>query len=272
MPSGSGPAGTALVSSFVLAQVDVLTPNQLRVSLRGQGSLGSRFTPGSVLDPGSWDVEALDPDAAPRLVQTVTAITQPPDPIVDVFTDAVMTFDRQYRLQFLTAFAIVGCDSVDFGALRPQVSETTRGVQLARDGFRDIANPNLRGDAVTLGALALGTYVIDADGDLRQDEGKTGLRKRVIRRLTTAVGGFFHLPEYGVDLELKRLITPDRAVRIAARARAQLLQEPDVAAARVQVTNPQTAPNVIGLLVTVRSTAGEDLGVQVQLDPQGRIS
>lgn len=277
MPLGSGPYGTGTGAGFALVSVEPITPNQLRVSLSGVGSVGSRFEPGSILDPESWEVEALDPDAVGRLVQTVELVSDSPNPVVDVFLDGVLgrvdrgvtVVDvRGYRLTLASgAFLLPGCDEVDFESILPQFSETTRGVLDARDALIDIANPQVDSSLRQLGGLALGTFIIGSDGDLANDRGILGLKKRIIRRLTTMPGGFFHLPGYGLQPDIKRNITPDLAARLASRARAQILQEPDVASATVTVTRLPAAPNVIGVIVRVRSTLGEEVGISVRLDP-----
>ncbi len=271
MPSGVGPFGAATATGHTIAGLEPITANQLRVYLRGIADVGSRYEPDTVLYPDSWAIEALDPDASTRLVQHVELVTPGVNPIVDIFTDGILTFRRQYRVTLLTASALTGCDAIDFASIEPQFSETTRGTQLLGDAFVDIANPNLRQDQVTLGALSLGTYVIDSAGDLKQDQNATGLRKRVIRRVTTALGGFFHLPDYGLAQGMKTLLRPDLAVRLAARARAQIVSEPDVRSAQVAVTNPQTAPSLLGLIIRVESTYGETLGLALSLSPTGEV-
>lgn len=264
--SGTLPHGTAAPDGFVIVGLTVQALNVLRVWLRGIGDVGSPFDPGSILAARSWALEPLDPDARVRLVQTVRLVSPAPDPVIDIFTDGPLSDDRHYRLAYVGATgAVTGCDYVDFVASAPDVFSNVRDQVAARDGFYDVANPQLPRDQVALGAVALGTFVLTSDGDLALDSGLLGLRKRVVRRLTAGVGDFFHMLDYGLDAESKSLLTPDRAARIAARARAQVLREPDVAQASVSVSSLGAAPDVLSLRVAVRPRSGGEIGIDVAL-------
>jgi hypothetical protein len=131
--------------------------------------------------------------------------------------------------------------------------------------IRDIANPFLERDALILPAQ-LGTYQLDDKGDFGLDKSdESSLRKRVFRRVSTAAGGFFHLPGYGTALQIKSLLTADSAERLASRVRAQVLQEPDVVDARVSVSQTQGTPNMLAVSIRVQTAAGDSVGVTVPI-------
>lgn len=267
-PAGAVPFGSALPAGFVIVGLDIIALNVFRVYLRGEGDLGSPWDDGTVLDPESWRVEGLDPDARYRLAQVVSVVSPSPDPVVDVSTDGILTPDRDYRLSYAgSAASITGCDSVDFVSVAPDAPTSVRDRFRARDSFGDISNPQLPRDQVALGAVALGTYQLTADGDLGLDAGLQGLRKRVVRRVTSGVGDFFHMLDYGLDAEVKSLLTPDRAARIAARARAQILREPDVEQCSVAVSSLGAAPDVLSLRVAVKPRGQGQIGIDVELRP-----
>lgn len=93
----------------------------------------------------------------------------------------------------------------------------------------DLAKPQL--DDGLEGAV----FRVGDGGDYDVESGLPYLRKLLIRRLTTSPAGFFHLPAYGMGLRLKEPMTPPRMVQLRAEIERQLLQEPDVAQARVSL-------------------------------------
>jgi len=129
---------------------------------------------------------------------------------------------------------------------------------------RDFANPQTLGGAVASGlampdAALLGTFRIDATGDYAFDEGTETIRKRVIRRLVTAKGGFAHLPTYGVGITAlgKRLAVAATLAAVAADAEAQILNEPDVAEVSVRPVVDATAPSIVRFQIRVRTKEGK---------------
>ena len=119
-------------------------------------------------------------------------------------------------------------------------------------GRFDIANPQTPQDSGP--GRALGVFQLDESGDLANDTGRANLRKRIFRRLSTRPGGFFHLPNYGLNLEDKTLITPTQLRRIQIDTQDQILEEPDVVAASVRVS--QLAPGVVRLRLIVTDRFG----------------
>lgn len=130
---------------------------------------------------------------------------------------------------------------------------------------RDIANPQTLRGAVASGLSVpdaealLGTFRVDAQGDYAFDEGIETLRKRVIRRLITAKGGFAHLPNYGVGIPTlgKRLAVAANLATVAADAEAQIASEPDVADVGVRAIIDPTTPSVVRFQVRVRTKEGK---------------
>lgn len=134
---------------------------------------------------------------------------------------------------------------------------------------RDIANPQ------TLSAFydplphpdasLLGTFVVDDTGDYGADEGKTNLRKRIIRRLISREDSFPHAPGYGVGVpqELKKSNTAATRARLAAKGQKQISLEPDVSKCVCQIVQDENVPNLIRYRTYVRTKDGLDLRVDV---------
>ena len=116
----------------------------------------------------------------------------------------------------------------------------------------DIANPQLPSQAGE--NQSLGTFQIDDTGDLLNDSGRNSLKKRIIRRITTIPGGFFHLPEYGLSFREGELITSTELRRLQTSTEEQIRQEPGVINARVLVS--QTSPGIINLTARVQDSTG----------------
>lgn len=81
-----------------------------------------------------------------------------------------------------------------------------------------------------------GSIGYDETGDLGNHSGWAYRRKRIIRRAVTSIGSIFHLPNYGFGQPLKTLIRESDAARLRSVVRSQVLREPDIIDARVDVT------------------------------------
>lgn len=98
----------------------------------------------------------------------------------------------------------------------------------------DIRNPQTERDAPT--DSALGTFVIDNDGDLGVETERAYLRKRVFRRISTEKGSMSHEPDYGVTIKKGALYRSQDLRKLQVDIENQVLAEPGVVAARVIVS------------------------------------
>ncbi len=126
---------------------------------------------------------------------------------------------------------------------------------------RDFANPQTGAALAETGTdqlTTLASYVASANGDYAFDQGNTGRKKRVIRRMITSLGGFAHLPNYGLGLleRAKKLARPDQIGKLATDARLQLQREPDIA--KVLVTaDIGDKPNLLRIHVGIKPRGGQ---------------
>lgn len=112
-----------------------------------------------------------------------------------------------------------------------------------RPPARDLRN------AQTPGGDPLGTLAIDATGDYANEDGISYFRKRILRRATTAVGGFVLLPTYGFAPRAKGLVRPVELRALKGSITRQVLAEPDCSSAVVEL---DYEPGI--LTVTIRAT------------------
>ncbi len=253
MPFGTGPCGTGFTSSsLALLAVRLIAANLAVVGYSGDPGLADPGDTTGPLFPNNWHLTAIDPELQERLVQFValvpdelTLATYTDDypqlrtvalPFFLVWFDGNPTPGGHYRLTLTLPDTplLAGCDCTEFVGLtlRPDTIQTD-----ARDGDRiqDLANPAVGRDSLLL-PPQVATYQLTDTGDLGLDKSEeASLRKRILRRVTVAAGGFFHLPNYGAGQKLKGKLTVDAVDRLRSRIRAQVLQEPDVVDVKVTV-------------------------------------
>lgn len=114
-----------------------------------------------------------------------------------------------------------------------------------------------------------GAYRLDPRGDLDLHAGIDALKKRVIRRLITTPGSFYHLPDYGVGLECKEPFNSTNLGRIQAEIIRQLRQEEEILELEVQVASP--APDVLVVKIRARTAAGRPFGLALEQRPEGPV-
>ena len=135
----------------------------------------------------------------------------------------------------------------------------------------DIANPQLVRDAGIVDPPPLGQYQVNDIGDFALDSRLQGLRKRILRRLSTFRGGFYHLPFYGLRQPIKGNVVPAEISTLVADAKIQVEREPEVIRAVVSARQLREAPHVVILSVIARTIGGLDVvaNQQVDLRPPG---
>lgn len=130
----------------------------------------------------------------------------------------------------------------------------------------DIANPQTE-SGLSVGATPeqsaiLGAYPVSSAGDYATDEGTVSWKKRLFRRLLARSGGFAALPKgYGLGAadEVKKLLRAGQATRLAARAQAQLLADPETASATVTVSTVLAPQGVVWFTINATRTTGEKI-------------
>lgn len=76
----------------------------------------------------------------------------------------------------------------------------------------------------------------DASGDWASQSGPDQVKKKILRRLTTRKGGFYHAPNFGIDLPVKKILTRSRILRAQKDIRREIVKEPGIVNAQATIT------------------------------------
>lgn len=265
---GFGTLGAGSGASLAVESAHAVALGAVDVTFTEAPHTTDPFLPSDALNPLSWTLSVENPaDATVRFVQSVAKTGN--ENVIRVYLDGPLTPEATYRITVSELVNDEGGLPIDPACL----SATFRGFGASRirtevpvsDVRADIANPQIARDRPNQNQ-PVGTFHVNARGDYALEHGKRYLRKRILRRATTALSGFFHLPDYGFSEPLKSLITPDVMRRIQARAHAQVLREPDVVSASVQVSRSDEKPNLVIVKIHVTQTSGEIEVVTVPIE------
>lgn len=281
-PFGSLPFGTETPEDAVSLTGDVrmLTANTLAAEFAGDVGIPDPGDLNSPLNPNNWRLVPFEVSSVVRLVQFVQLVTvdtlvdftddfptlaSVPLPVFLVQLDGVLTPGARYQVELATPDTeLTGCSCAEVTGLTLARSAFQTDERDSDGSILDLANPWLTRDALQLPPV-LGSYQLTDTGDIGLDKsGESSLRKRIFRRVTSAVGSFFHLQGYGVDLKLKGLITPDAAERLQARVKAQVLQEPEVEDCKVRVLQVVGLP-MQSVAIQAVTANGETVGLTVPI-------
>ena len=261
MPFGTGPLGSFMLGGLFAAQV--LSPTTVRVSTAFQNNPG-------MLNPTYWSVSPIGLGVTVAVIG-VTEVTT--GVLWELTLDPGMTLGGlgyliSFDAQAADVAMLAGCTTVaiDTPPLPPVVPEPA--LTFADQPY-DIANPQLVRDAGIVDPPPLGQYQVNDRGDFGLDNRLTGLRKRILRRISTERGGFFHLPDYGLAQPIKGPIRPSVLVSLAADARIQIEREPEVVRAQVSVVQLRGNPNVVVVAVRAQTVNGLDVTANQTLDLRG---
>lgn len=241
-PWGISPWGIGTPPPVFIVSAIATSERTVEVTFSAPPQQISPILEGDALNPAMWSVLAGD---EPRLVLTVAA---PGAPDATVFTLYTLEKLRPFLIEHVVAAPLIR-DS--FGnPMQGAVEATFAGcayVPPARSprALVDIANVPASPTELS------GTYVVGSDGDYTVEAGISFLRKLIYRRLITAPGEFFWLPNtYGIGLRVKEPLGSSSLVKLQAVVQNQLKQEPEFADVLARLT---LGPNGI-LTVTVTAT------------------
>jgi hypothetical protein len=236
---------------------------------------GDQSTLNSVDLVFSWPPKRIDPEDPDDAINLDNyTVTGPVSPLAErLLQSAVYIGDNTIRLYFdgplvpgeIYAIAIANVQAEGggvltpdpttisfeaFGALRQPVPLVSQPTELY-----DIRNPQTAADAPQ--GAALGTFVIDDDGDLGVETRRRYLRKRIFRRLLTRKGSIVLEPDYGLAYDAKAPLKPAVLRRLQQDAESQLRQEQGVTGARVAVRQNPVEPGIVEMTVKVFDQFGD---------------
>lgn len=220
-PWGLSPWGIGDEPSFAIVRAVALSTLVVRVTLTRSARALSGSGVGDALNPRTWGVV----DELGNLY-TVLAVRN---------VQVQEVFDL-YLLQHLGPQGVVHTvsapDLLDIigGAIDLPAQEDFGGISVAKNpkatslAMQDFSSGGDRQ------SLRIGT-----DGDYEKESGPQLIRKLIVRRLTTAQGGFVHLPDYGLGIKLKEPLTVPRMATLKRDMERALKNEAEIETAQVSV-------------------------------------
>ena len=200
------------------------------------------------------------------------------DPIDATQVHVVTVPQLQTGVQYdITVGPIRGVDCEEFSGLatfrvlaRNRPARSTSRIA-AVDTYRDYANPIFEIDKRTSQIVpGPGFWQYDETGEIVLDDAAGSLKKRVLRRITTLLGGFAHLPTYGVPSMLGTMARGDDIQALALRLQEQIREEPDVRDASVTVRALSTpAGGIVRFEIVVQQRAIGEVSFLVQVPSLG---
>ncbi|TAL42188.1 MAG: hypothetical protein EPN91_09025 [Salinibacterium sp.] len=193
----------------------------------------------SVSTPGAWSID-LRVDRPILLLAIYQVVANPNLLAADGSQLAASPSDRASAPGIMPPISRV--------PVKPQT--TLQGVDLRYDTFA-------------------GTFVLDAKTDIDVQMGLDAVKKRVIRRLISTPGGFYHLRDYGVGLRNKEVYRTTQLSTLQTRVKQQVLQESEILDAKVQVS--LVAQNTLVVSLTAKTQTGAGFEMQVTAPQSGPI-
>lgn len=137
--------------------------------------------------------------------------------------------------------------------------------------YRDWANPFFLVDPATgQQVVGPGIWQYDEAGEIVLDDAAGSLKKRVYRRIETEVGGFSHLPGYGLRALSKHLARPTEIQNMAVRLQEQIRQEPDVRDVSVSGSvEATTRGGIVRFVINVQAKSIGEVSFLVQVSAGG---
>lgn len=167
---------------------------------------------------------------------------------VDVQVDRQLVVGVAYRVTLQSIRALAGGElgTPDYGEFVGVTKLEATRLPERKIEFLDISNPPL-----------VGHWRADSGGDVAVEGPDEGVRKRILRRLMTVRGTWSTMPAYGLGQSLKGITSRAALASLKADALRQVLEEPEVTAADVQVS--LTFVGVLTIAVKARTMRGTEV-------------
>lgn len=256
-PWGIGPWGGAApaVGLVAFAEVYAISTNEIYVAMTGPLLQRSEVLRGDATNPQTWLVTRLDTGAQIPVIE----VTPQTSSVVVLRTLFVLP-TTQVQLQLVaptlldaTGSAVSSTSPSPFAGITEGAYATPQEIATTRTTSpRDLLN---RATPSPDGSSVSGTLVI-VDGDYKNQQGESLLKKLIIRRLTARPGDFLHLPGYGCGLRAKEAIPAGDLVKLQATIKQQIQQEREVDTVAVGVSMGSNTLTV-NIAVTLKATGSK---------------
>lgn len=255
-PYGLGPYG-AVEADLTIAHAVAVSTHVVRVFLTKEPQNISAGRTGDVFNPNTWNITRLDTGEG----FTVLNVTKYDDTTWDIRVLEKFGSNNVVHNVASATLLDVGGSLIDSprnsdfqGSTAAAVHTPDRALARQRAGARDFNNP-----FGPIEGSPGGTLIITSSGDYQLHGGADMVRKLIYRRLTTQLGAFWHLPNYGVGLRVKEPIPTGDLISLRAEIERQCRLEPEIAAVKATVRQDGNA-----LTILVRASLQPD-GQQVSL-------
>lgn len=256
---GVDPWGSAVpLAPLVIDGAVAISTKELQVSLNRRAQTIAPTVTGDALNPATWTIQRIDTG----FFFSVLAVTQVGEfefvlSVLQDFGSASVT----HRVLSTTLLDSDGgpisqppLNRADFlGLLSVERKDVLASARQQSNAVRDVQNPPQPVDNI-----AGGTLVIGSSGDYALESGPALLKKLIIRRLITAPGGFVHLPDYGVGLQVKEVLPAANLIQLRAKILRQIRREPEVE--EVDVRLNLGVQNDLTIRVQVKTRSGDAVG------------
>jgi len=224
--------------------------------------LGAQY-PGDALNPASWTIvgpvrnaEGVITGTSDRVVASVEYVNATTYRLITLFPLGPAT-------DTLTVSTVGLRNPV--GAVQPDAAISFDGCAQAP---QLVAQPGTTGDLRNIQPQVLdnqvsGTLQVGSDGDYQLGTVEETVRKLIVRRLTIPKGGFTWLPDYGLDLPVKGLISPGQLPVIRDTIKANVLKEPEVVDAGVRVSLQSDGIVLVQIQARLRSGTSVNVATRV---------
>jgi len=208
----------------------------------------------SATNPKNWTMGAVDPSIVSTADPSVLYI--PTSEIVPTYTpdvgEAVQDDETPEQIHLymegpmeaLVRYLVTAEPALSGASCETLVGTTTRGFRapdrgprrrsrlVQEDRYRDWAFEFFPKDPKQPEA----TWRHEASGDIALHDGDASLKKRILRRMMTDRGAFSHMPDYGLQVHIKRLARNGNMQAMVNDISEQVRQEPDVQMVGVTAT------------------------------------
>lgn len=268
MSYGLSAYGTGIAPLVALSIVGAqcITTNTVKVTLTEVPQGISALLTGDVYNPTTWRLTEVADPTSPFTILVVNPTSDPK--VYELVTlQPLDDWRTQLKVQSSTLKRIDGYP------ISPPTFATFLGLQaeqeatnLAKQAARKLAPVDLRSPVNAPDGIS-GTLIIGSSGDYETSMGAAELVKKLVtRRLYAVPGDFWHLPDFGIGLNVKQTVPPSQLVKLKARIREQVLLEPEVAGCSVQLVQYPNGVLQINLQVTLTQT-GETVPMSLPNNP-----
>lgn len=245
------------LSVLLAAAVDDRT---MRVWLSTEPRHFSGHAPDDALNRFNWSIGVQAGGVTAPVVETPVQVVASPLVgaagawAVDLAVDRALMAHATYRV---TAGArITSADGSTLMALAPSNRADAFGLAPRR-----AARPAriLARESLDLASDGGGRWVADEAGGIALHGGDAATRKRMIRRIVTPKGGFYHLPRFGSGVRIKATIRNGDLAVLSHDILRAAREEPEIESAAVTVS--KLATGAFQYAVRAKTVTGQEVGV-----------